>query len=216
VYRSYPELVTSRAGRRWSSTEHTRAVFLDAARAVFAERGFTDASISEVVEQAGSSVGSLYHHFGGKSELFHALWHRHHAEQQALAADAVAVARERGVTDSFELFLAGSRAYLEATWASRDLVKIFQDGDTPPGFQRLQRRGSQDWIAQNFRLLGAGDDAVHRVLVFLVTNFIGEARREIARAGSKQEASSLVDAMIEVLTRMRPIVEAAFTVRLAT
>jgi AcrR family transcriptional regulator len=47
---------------------------LDAARAVFTGQGFADASIADVVERAGSSVGSLYHHFGGKSELFIALW----------------------------------------------------------------------------------------------------------------------------------------------
>ncbi|WP_051580393.1 TetR/AcrR family transcriptional regulator [Pseudonocardia acaciae] len=208
--------MVTRAGRQWGSTERTRAVFLDAAREVFAERGFGDASISEVVERAGASVGSLYHHFGGKGELFRALWERHHAEQQAIAAGAVAAARERGVADSFELFLAGSRAYLEATWARRDLVKIFQDGDTPPGFAQLQRKGGQDWIAQNFRLLGAGDDAVHRALVFLVTNFIGEARREVARARSEEEAAALVNAMIEVLARMRPVVEADFTVQLTS
>src|SRR6188508_385483 len=69
------------AGRRWSSTEAVRADFLDAARVVFAKRGFTEASVTEVVERAGASVGSLYHHFGSKSDLFLALWQRHHDEQ---------------------------------------------------------------------------------------------------------------------------------------
>jgi AcrR family transcriptional regulator len=98
-----------RAARQWSSTEQTRAQFLDAARAVFAERGFAEASVSEVVERAGSSVGSLYHHFGGKAELFTALWERYRDEQQAAAAAAVAEAKTAGVADPFELFEAGGR-----------------------------------------------------------------------------------------------------------
>ena len=199
------------AGRRWSSTEGVRTAFLDAARQVFAERGFAEASVTEVVERAGASVGSLYHHFGSKTDLFMAMWERHHAEQQAIAAAGVANARKAGVTDPFDLFLAGSRAYLEATWSRRDVVKIFTVGDTPPAFQESQRRGGREWIGQNFRLLGADNDAVHRVLVFLMTSFMGEARREIAKTKSAKDARALVEAMIEVLQRMRPVLATDLT-----
>src|SRR6185503_19711737 len=103
--------------RRWSSTESVRTEFLDAARVVFAKRGFTNASVAEVVERAGASVGSLYHHFGSKTDLFLALWERHHGEQLQIARGGVAQARREGVTDPFDLFVAGARAYLEATWS---------------------------------------------------------------------------------------------------
>ena len=58
---------------QWGRTAQTQRALLDAARAVFAEQGFDKTSIADLVERAGSSVGSLYHHFGGKSELFLAL-----------------------------------------------------------------------------------------------------------------------------------------------
>ncbi|MGH3290201.1 MAG: TetR/AcrR family transcriptional regulator [Trebonia sp.] len=58
---------------RWAKTTETQRVLLDAAREVFVQHGFSDASIGDVVERAGSSVGSVYHHFGGKSELYVAL-----------------------------------------------------------------------------------------------------------------------------------------------
>jgi AcrR family transcriptional regulator len=193
------------ANRRWSTTEAVREDFLDAARTVFAKRGFTEASVTEVVECAGASVGSLYHHFGSKTELFLALWQRHQDEQMRIAKDAVAGARHAGVTDPFDLFVAGARAYLEATWSRRDLVRIFHLGDTPPGFPEVQRKAGRAWIAANFKVLRAEQDAVHRVLVWLVTSFLGEARREIARARTAREANSRVDAMINVLIRMRPI-----------
>lgn len=47
----------------------TRGGLLDAAREVFSASGFAEASIAEVVAQAGASVGSLYHHFGSKEGL---------------------------------------------------------------------------------------------------------------------------------------------------
>src|SRR5262249_28023419 len=152
-----------------------------------------EASVTEVVERAGASVGSMYHHFGSKTDLFLALWERHHEEQMQLAKDAVILARHSGVTDPFDLFVAGARAFLEATWSRRDLVRIFHLGDTPPGFEEVRRRAGRAWIAANFRVLGAEHDAVHRVLVWLVTSFLGEARREITRARTAREASERVD-----------------------
>jgi AcrR family transcriptional regulator len=52
----------------------TPARILDAARATFLERGVVAASIEEVCERAGASVGSLYHHFGGKEGLAGAVY----------------------------------------------------------------------------------------------------------------------------------------------
>ena len=86
---------------QWARTAQTRRVLLDAARAVFTGQGFADASIADMVERAGSSVGSLYHHFGGKSELFIALWQDYQQAQEADASEAVARARKAGVTDPF-------------------------------------------------------------------------------------------------------------------
>jgi AcrR family transcriptional regulator len=98
---------------QWGRTAQTQRALLDAARAVFAEQGFDKTSIADLVERAGSSVGSLYHHFGGKSELFLALWQEHQQVQEEAASQAVAQARRAGVTDTTELFCAGARAFLE-------------------------------------------------------------------------------------------------------
>lgn len=61
-------------GRRWAKTEETRRQLLDASREVFSEKGYAVASVSDVVARADSSVGSVYHHFGGKEQLYLALW----------------------------------------------------------------------------------------------------------------------------------------------
>ncbi|MEY8839374.1 TetR/AcrR family transcriptional regulator [Cribrihabitans sp. XS_ASV171] len=49
----------------------TRARILDAAEAVFAERGFEGASIRDIASLANVQVGLVHHHGGGKEELFH-------------------------------------------------------------------------------------------------------------------------------------------------
>ena len=55
---------------RSESRELTRRRLLDAARAAFAARGFEGASLQEIQEIAGVSVGSFYHQFKDKADLF--------------------------------------------------------------------------------------------------------------------------------------------------
>ena len=120
---------------------------------------------------------------------------------------AVAKAKSAGVVDPFELFEAGARAYMSAAWGNRDMVKVFYDGDSPPGFQKLLRVSSKKWVRDNFRLLGADDSPVNRVLVALLTSFMGDARREVASARSAKDARQMVETMMAVLARLRTVIE---------
>ncbi|GAA4902546.1 TetR family transcriptional regulator [Actinomycetospora succinea] len=60
-------------GRRAATKARTRGALLDAARRVFAERGYGPASVEEIARTAGVSVGSVYVHFASKEALFTAL-----------------------------------------------------------------------------------------------------------------------------------------------
>ncbi|HZN89214.1 MAG TPA: TetR/AcrR family transcriptional regulator [Thermoleophilaceae bacterium] len=51
-----------------------RQDILDAALAAFTENGFAAATVDDVRRRSGASVGSIYHHFGGKQELAEALY----------------------------------------------------------------------------------------------------------------------------------------------
>jgi AcrR family transcriptional regulator len=51
-----------------------RQAILDAALAVFDEHGVEGATIADVRRRSGASVGSIYHHFGGKEELADAVY----------------------------------------------------------------------------------------------------------------------------------------------
>lgn len=58
-----------RTGRRPGKPE-TRDAILDAARAVFAERGFDGASIRAIAADAGVDPALVHHYFGAKDKLF--------------------------------------------------------------------------------------------------------------------------------------------------
>jgi AcrR family transcriptional regulator len=190
------------AAWQWSRTEQTRRALLAAAREIFTGRGFTEASIADIVERAGSSVGSLYHHFGGKSELFVALWQQHQAAHEEAASQAVAQARSRGVTDARDLFDAGARAFMNGSWERRDLALLFASGDVPPGWEAMRRRREREWIGQNDSLLRLTDRPEDRVYAAILTSLIGVGAREVAAAGSRGEADTIVDAVCEYTRRL--------------
>ena len=187
---------------QWGRTAQTQRALLDAARDVFGRQGFAEASIADVVERAGSSVGSLYHHFGGKSELFLALWQEHQQAYEDGASAAVAEARQRGVTDPAELFCAGARAFLEGSWQRRDLALVFSTGDGPPGFELMKRRRGHEWIGQNDTLLRLTDTSLDRLYAAVLTALIAEGAREVAAARSKVQAGRIIDAVLEYASRL--------------
>jgi AcrR family transcriptional regulator len=187
---------------QWGRTAQTQRALLDAAREVFVEQGFSEASIADVVERAGSSVGSLYHHFGGKSELFLALWQEHEQALEEAASQAVAAARRGGVDDPAELFSVGARAYLEGSWLRRDLALLFLSGDGPAGFEVMRRQRGRQWIAQNDALLRLSDTSPDRLLAAILTSLIGEGAREVAAARTRRQANLVVDAVIEYARRL--------------
>lgn len=65
---------------RAESKARTRALLLQAAGEVFARKGFEGASVDEIAEAAGFSIGALYSNFSGKEDLFLALLEEHSAE----------------------------------------------------------------------------------------------------------------------------------------
>jgi AcrR family transcriptional regulator len=65
------------------ATQPRREAILEAALTCFLDRGLAAASIEEVCAGAGASVGSVYHHFGGKEGLAGAVYVESLAKYQA-------------------------------------------------------------------------------------------------------------------------------------
>ncbi len=185
--------------RQQTRSVTTRQGFLEAARAVFGEQGFAEASVAEIVRRAGSSVGSLYHHFGGKNELFLALYDQFDHELGLHAAAAVSRVREAGEADPRAQFTAGARAYLQGCWERRALARLFVQGDGPPGFEALRRSRTQDWVRQNAKLLKVDDRPVSRAMAAILTSVLGGAGREVVACRNAAEATELIDAVVAML-----------------
>lgn len=65
---------------RWTRErrlERTRSLLLDAAQEVFAEKGFTAATLDDIAHAAGYTKGAIYKHFPTKEELFLAVSDRY-------------------------------------------------------------------------------------------------------------------------------------------
>jgi AcrR family transcriptional regulator len=54
-------------------SDATKKKLFDSAMDLIGERGFTDASVDEIVARAGVAKGTVYYHFSGKAELVEAL-----------------------------------------------------------------------------------------------------------------------------------------------
>jgi AcrR family transcriptional regulator len=88
----------------------TRARLLDAARRVFARRGFHAATVEEIAREAGATTGAIYSNFETKEELFLALFEDHVASQvrkyrELFARGTNLEERSRGGADDWMAYL---------------------------------------------------------------------------------------------------------------
>jgi AcrR family transcriptional regulator len=71
-----PGVPATTATERRREQPLSQGQILDAAEAVFAEKGFYATTLRQIAELAGCSVGSVYSFFEGKEDLFAAVFHR--------------------------------------------------------------------------------------------------------------------------------------------
>ena len=53
----------------------TKVRLLEAACAIFSEKGYRDATVAEICEAADANIASVNYHFGSKEALYDAVWH---------------------------------------------------------------------------------------------------------------------------------------------
>ena len=87
---------------RWTRErrlEHTRSLLLDAAEDVFAEKGFTPATLDEIAHVAGYTKGAIYKHFATKEDLFFAVSDRYWRRYFDNFADVLSTSTEVGAPE---------------------------------------------------------------------------------------------------------------------
>ncbi|MDL4816472.1 TetR/AcrR family transcriptional regulator [Actinomadura opuntiae] len=91
---------------RWTRErrrDHTRSLLVDAAEEVFAEKGFTQATLDDIAYAAGFTKGAIYKHFGTKEDLFLAVSDRHWRRYFDNFAEVVSAVTEVGARELDEV-----------------------------------------------------------------------------------------------------------------
>jgi AcrR family transcriptional regulator len=91
-------------------SEATRAALIEAARELFAGRGYTAVATEEIVRAAGVTRGALYHHFADKRELFEAVYE----DVERSLVEQIAAAAIASAADPLQALEAGAQAFLDA------------------------------------------------------------------------------------------------------
>ncbi|MDP7725065.1 TetR/AcrR family transcriptional regulator [Mycobacterium sp. TY814] len=190
------DMTSSARARRWAKTDETQRRILDAATQVFANKGFTAATIAEVVSGSGASIGSIYHHFGGKSELFMAIF-----EQMADTVDRRIRAALNGpgsaTQDRRRLFQLHVRAYLAGMWENRHAARVLSSGDTPPGFEVTRRKRLASVLHNWMEALDMDTSPRQQLMVRVLIATVAESTLMVIGCDDPTEVPPIIDATIE-------------------
>jgi AcrR family transcriptional regulator len=106
------------AARKQREKEEMRQLILDAARKLFLEKGFDQASIRNIAEQIEYSPGTIYLYFKEKDEIFFAL------HEEGFARLLQSMAPLQYVADPFERLKAMGRIYMEFAKNNKDYYDL--------------------------------------------------------------------------------------------
>jgi len=187
------------ATRRWAKTDATQQRILDAAMEVFAARGFTAATMADIVDHSGASIGSIYHHFGGKRELFLALFERLAADIDRYIDSA---ADKSVVLNGQRAFEANARAYLNAIWAYRRASMVLASGDTPAGFDAVRRSNMLNGFRRWMSVLELDTSPRGQLLTRILIDVMAEASGMVMMCEDPADVEPITDATIEWLERL--------------
>ncbi|MEV0200901.1 TetR/AcrR family transcriptional regulator [Nonomuraea sp. NPDC050691] len=189
--------VTARTSERGAAT---RTALLKAAKEVFVSKGFAEAGVTDVVGRAEASVGSLYHHFSGKADLYLTLFEEFQAKQAQRTSQAAREARAEGETDPMKVFIRAARAYLDGCLEEREVAALFLRGDGPPGFEVVMRDRLRKWAERNAALFDDDEGA----LVVVITGALAAAVSEVVRTGDR----ALGEDVLAIIGQIRPAASA--------
>lgn len=125
----------------------TRRALLDAARVLFAEKGYAEVTVEEVVRGAGVTRGALYHHFEDKRLLLKAVVEEIEDEIDGLVEGAAKKAHVRS-GDPFEAMMAGHYAFLDACLRPEIRRIVLLDAPAVLGWQEWHEIDAGHAVAQ--------------------------------------------------------------------
>jgi AcrR family transcriptional regulator len=180
----------------------TRAALVDAARELFAERGFAAVGTEAIVRAAGLSRGALYHQFADKVELFAAVYESVEERLGQRVDDRITAT---GETDPLAIMRLGAEVWLDAC-AEPEVQRIaLLDGPAVLGWQRWREIGLRYGLGLLEAILthGMNTGRIRRQpvapLAHVVIGALDEAALYIARAEDPAGARADIGAVIDDL-----------------
>ncbi len=114
----------------------TRSAIVDAATALFAERGFAETTIADILTRAGVSRGALYHHFTAKEDLFAAVYAQVSAEAVARASRSGRAARSTGTR--LDAVISAGLGWIDIAVDDAVATILFVEGPKALGWDRCR------------------------------------------------------------------------------
>lgn len=200
---------------RTARGSRTRAAILEAAEQVFAELGYSDASIVRITERAGVGQGTFYLYFSSKLEVFEELVEDlnrrvRHAMSEAAATGSTRLERERAGFAGFFAFTAAHpalyRIVREAEWVSPRALRLHYsrivDGYIA-GLQEAKDQGELgdiDPTVAAWALMGIGEMVGMRWVLWGTDGTEGDAADPLA-SGTTRVPEEVFEQMMQFVER---------------
>jgi len=183
--------------QRYSAT--TRRGLISTAEKLFTVNGYAATSLEAIVRSTKVTKGALYHHFGGKQELFESVFDK--VEQRAAKRIRKALKAEK---DPWSKATAGLRAFLETVQEPEYRRVVMQDGPAVLGqarFRDLEERSTYAIVQEIVRSVSEGaewtlDEPMLETLTQIFFGAMAAAGEAVATANDQQAASDRVEAAI--------------------
>jgi AcrR family transcriptional regulator len=191
--------------RREENAEATKIAIVHAARALFASDGYHSTKIGSIAKKARCTSGALYHHFGGKKEVFRSVVDLVMSDLMSAAGDALA-----GETDPWLALKAAIDAVLDRA-RTVDVRIAFVEAPTVlglEGWREIEKTYSTSMLQVVLQALIDNGTIVPRpidVLAAVLRGALNEAAMVVAEAPESDEVrrqtGELLDALLEGLRR---------------
>src|SRR5436305_3484404 len=186
----------------------TRAALIDAARPLFAGRGYADVGTEEIARAAGLTRGALYHHFEGKRELFEAVYEQIEIEMAERIASG---ALRANAISPLAAMKAGAEMFLLASTEPETQQIVLLDGPSVLGWDRWREIATEHGLGLIEATLQAAVEAGEinsqpvRPLAHVLMGALDAAALLVARAENpgkmRGEVGQTLAALLEGLSR---------------
>jgi AcrR family transcriptional regulator len=183
-------------------TAATRGLLIDAARKLFADKGFADVSTQAIVAAAGVTRGALYHQFDDKAALFSAVYEE---VERDLVADIARQIVDDQPPDPLEAMRRGARLFLDRCSAPDIQRIVLIDAPAVLGWDRWRSVGIKYGLGVIEGMLahaiaaGAIPEQPVRPTAHVLLGALDEAALFVSRATDRDRARNEMDAVCDRL-----------------